>query len=752
MSITNAFKSVLSPFLFYGKLSGVKIFPQEKICRLSASAVMLFLLPFSAFASWKVSFDEKKSEINAGNGDVSLVGTLSFSAQKDNPWTVADSRDGVKERLALVDSKGNVQGYISFPKDCGNRLTLLVYHRTAQNYAGKLYFSGVVRNSGDSFACRARPNSSERVLGLSYGDADSATNDSIFNADTDTLLKFDASKVSISKLENNSYEFSMEAAIDDSAGSEMSISLMPDYYKNRYIPYYRPLDRKSCPKTPTGWMSWNTYFDKATAEDNLNEAKIGKKWLQPFGCDIWSIESWQGNSDKLPVCDFWHYNLEVNEKQFPEGMKKLADDIRALGFKPGIWMSPFGTGNEKTYLEHKDWFLHDKYGNPVRSWCGRYTLDPTNSEARKHLKNLFRTASRDWGYEFFKIDGMSGRNHSYCAHLYERPEIRAAFSDPDCENPFELCVQAFREGIGEDRIFLACQGHTSGVDVKYADACRTGADIVHPNQPVKWENVLNQAICTENQIFAHNIVSIADPDTLLVKDLPTEQARVSATVVALPGQLTFFGDKLAGLNPDQMKILQQTLPPIVARPQSLYPYFKKLPLWKLSVRNEQIGEYAVVAFFNWGDSDSKISASAEELGMPPNEDYIAWEFWTGEPKGKIRAPFDVEVPARGVRVLALHKASNAPQWISSDRHLAQCALELKKCKWNPETKTIDGEIEIIADFPVTEIFYLPDGFEVKKVESPAFAERADLGSGFISITFAIPENTEKKIVPFSIQF
>jgi hypothetical protein len=43
-------------------------------------------------------------------------------------------------------------------------------------------------------------------------------------------------------------------------------------------------------------MSWNTYFDRATAEDNLAEAWIGQKQLQPFGCEFWSIESWQGNS------------------------------------------------------------------------------------------------------------------------------------------------------------------------------------------------------------------------------------------------------------------------------------------------------------------------------------------------------------------------------------------------------------------------------------------------------------------------
>jgi alpha-galactosidase len=110
-------------------------------------------------------------------------------------------------------------------------------------------------------------------------------------------------------------------------------------------------------------------------------------------------------------------DLEVNERQFPKGMKQLADDIRKLGFRPGLWMAPFGTGNETLYNGHKNWFLHDKKGKPITSWNGRFTLDPTVPEALKHLGQIFDTASHGWGYEFFKIDGMSGRSHGYCAHL-----------------------------------------------------------------------------------------------------------------------------------------------------------------------------------------------------------------------------------------------------------------------------------------------------------------------------------------------
>ena len=663
-----------------------------------------FVAPLLAFAAWNVSFDEKSSSLKAENGGVSISGTLSFKTG-GKLWKIVNSRDGVKNRMAIVDTRGDVQGYVVFPKNT-DELEMLFYHRTAQAYRGMMAFDGGVKFAPDSFACRTKPAGGERVLALNCGGADSLLNDSLFSPSSDTLLQLSAANLNISTESDGNFALKMSGDIGESSQATFKFGLVKDYYKNRYVPYYKPLNRKNCPKTPTGWMSWNTYFDKATAEDNLAEARIGQKFLQPFGCEIWSIESWQGNSDKLPVSKFHHLDLEVNENQFPDGMAKLAKDIRALGFRPGIWISPYGTGNTDFYKKHKDWFLHDSDGKPIWSWNGLYTVDPTVPEALEHIEKLFRKASREWGYEFFKIDGMSGRNKSYCAHLYERPKIRARFKNPDCPNPFELTVKAFRRGIGDDRIFLACQGHTSGPEAAYAEMARTGADIVHPNKPVMWQNVLLQGRCTINQIFTHNISMIADPDTLLVRDLPLEEARTTATIVALPGQLTFFGDRLANLDPARMKMLQQTLPVADVRPMNLYPYFDMLPVWNLAVRHPVLGEYNVVAFFNWGDSEKIVTATAQELGIPEGG-YTCYEFWTGEVYTNFNPTYEMRVPAHGVRVLAVRGSVNRPRIVGTDRHVAQTGFEILGEKWDEATKTLTGKVSLVKDFPTTIAVHIP---------------------------------------------
>ncbi len=663
-----------------------------------------------AFPGWEVSFEESTSSLILKNGLISIEGLLKFVSGK-NKWTIARSRDGVPDRYAFVDLQGDVQGYFVCNRIC-DQLQLLFYHRTAQAYQGTLSYEGKINFEVDSFACRTRAKEDERVLSLSCGPADSMLNDSLFAPQEDLALRFDAANLNIKTASPGSYSFAMSGQIGESSEAIFTLNIDKNYFKNRYVPYYHALDRKRCPKAPTGWMSWNTYFDKATAEDNLAEARIGQKYLQPFGCEFWSIESWQGNSDQLPVRDFYNLNLEVSEKKFPKGMKQLANEIRKLGFRPGLWSAPFGTGNKDFYDAHKEWFLHDKTGKPISCWNGRYTIDPSIQEAREHLKKIHRTASKEWGYEFFKIDGMSGRSRSYGAHLYERPEIKAQFRDPSCPNPFELCVKAFREGIGEDRVFLACQGHTSGPEALYADASRIGSDIVEPNKPAQWRGVHNQGRCTVNQAFTNNIVLVADPDTLLVYDLPLEEARVSATIIALPGQLTFFGDKLAGLSEERMKILQQTLPVADVRPMSLYPYFSMLPVWNLNVRNNMLGDYNVVALFNWDDEDKSISFTAEELGIDPDPEYVLYEFWTQRSFDILKKgiTFTLDVPAHSVRLLTMHRVKTVPQWISSDRHIALNAVELIECEWKAESRSLEGKIQLIGTFPLTMRLRAPEGY------------------------------------------
>ncbi len=664
----------------------------------------------TAADGWSVLFNEAEAQLELVHvaGGALISGGLTFVTGNE-VWRIAAPRDAVPGRVALIDPAESVQGYISF-QCSGDRLSLLVHHRTAQNYAGRLIFAGDTKFTAASFACCTRPLKGSRVIQFATGGADSRLNDSLFDPERDCALLFDAALLKLATQGDGRFGFDLSADIQQAGEAVMTFTLERNYYRTRWVPYYKPLDRTRCPKPPTGWMSWNTYFDTATADDNLAEARLGKQHLQPFGLEFWHIESWQDNSDKLPVSNFDNLTLTPNPRQFPLGMKRLADDIRELGFRPGLWTAPFGTGNTNFYLAHRAWFLHDQSGKPLRTWNGKFTIDPTHPEVIAHLREIHHVASHEWGYEFFKIDGMSGRNASYCAHFFERPDVRAVFKDPTCPNPFERCVAAFREGIGADRVFLACQGHFTGPEAAYADAARTGADIVHPNQPPKWLNLLNQARCTLNQVFVNNIVFFTDPDTLLVGEfLDIEQARLATTVVALPGQMMFAGDKLALLKPERMRLLQQALPVCDVRPLDLFPVFELLPVWVVHVRRP-FAEWSVAALFNWDAAEASVGFSFEELGLDENADHVLYEFWSTTYQGIHKGRFEMRVPGHGVRLIAIHRKQEVPQYLGSDRHIVQGAVELTHLAWQATANSLAGKVKVVAGHPLTLRFRTPPGF------------------------------------------
>lgn len=345
-------------------------------------------------AGWQVQFDGATSTLqcrHAATG-LALKGRLSFDGRRDGrsePWTVRPARDSVGGRLDLVDPRNDVQGYVTVSGD-GGRLRIGVLPRPPHNDDGELRYEAETTLGPRAFACRTRVPTGGRVVQMASGAADSGLNDSLFEPARDLVLRFDGPAVALATRPGETPVFSVRltAHPDQTGGAAMGLELVSDYYRARYIPQYRLIDRTRAPKAPSGWMSWNVYFDTAGERENLDEARVGARFLRPFGLEIWSIESWQENSPRLPVSDFHNLTLESSKTKFPHGMKWLAEQIRGLGFRPGIWTVPFGTGDRAYYEAHRGMFLHHPDGTPMRNWCGRYVLDPSRFLAAREWWKL----------------------------------------------------------------------------------------------------------------------------------------------------------------------------------------------------------------------------------------------------------------------------------------------------------------------------------------------------------------------------
>ena len=198
--------------------------------------------------------------------------------------------------------------------------------------------------------------------------------------------------------------------------------------------------------------------------------------------------------------------------------------------------------------------------------------------------------------------------------------------------------------------------------------------------------------------------------------------------------MTFFGDRLAKLSAEQMKMLQQTLPVAFVRPMSLYPYFNMLPVWNLNVKHKELGQYNVVAFMNWDDDEKLISATADELGICDKQDYVAFEFWTQTYLGDMKKSFSQKVPAHGTRLVVLMPKQNNPQYVGSDRHVAQTAQEIWNMNWDSISNRYTAYVKLVKDFPLTICISKPDGFNFVSAKAYGAKCKAKVENGAVKIT------------------
>lgn len=94
---------------------------------------------------------------------------------------------------------------------------------------------------------------------------------------------------------------------------------------------------------------------------------------------------------------------DVNERRFPGGLKKTTDELKELGFKPGVWFEPETCG-EKSYAFNylPEQMLH-RYGYVMNSGRRRFwnLLDP---EVKERLFSKIINMLKDNGFEYVKLD------------------------------------------------------------------------------------------------------------------------------------------------------------------------------------------------------------------------------------------------------------------------------------------------------------------------------------------------------------
>lgn len=317
------------------------------------------------------------------------------------------------------------------------------------------------------------------------------------------------------------------------------------YFAAMNLPAKKRIDRL------TGYTSWYNYFQKIDENIILRDLKGLSRARE-------SVNIFQIDDGYEPFVGDW---LDYNGKDFPNGMKTIADAVHREGYLAGIWLAPFNVqrGKSRILKEHPDWLIRNPDGKPQLgcvAWGGAYTLDIYNPEVREHLKKVFDTVLDDWGYDMVKLDFL----YSQC----RTPRDNKTRGTIMCE-----AMDFLRECVG-DKLILGC-GVPLGPAFGVVDACRISCDVdlSYGGKFYNSMSINNELPSAQNAInnsmFRRHLNGRAflnDPDVFFLRDrnltFTWEQKLLLAKINNLFGRVLFVSDDAGEYSEAELEVLKET--------------------------------------------------------------------------------------------------------------------------------------------------------------------------------------------------
>ncbi len=437
-----------------------------------------------------------------------------------------------------------------------------------------------------------------------------------------------------------------------------------------------------------GWSSWFYTLAQVSEDEVIRQTSFAARHLKPFGLEYIQIDEGYQR---------WHGEWEGNER-FGRGMKWLADQIKHYGFKAGIWISPYVVSEPAAVFQlHPDWFVKNPDGSPQRvgNWAKgqepppdedpkRFCLDITHPEAAQWLHDLIDMIVNEWGYEMIKIDFVAWS--ILAANQYHDRAYSSA-------QAYHRGMEIMRAAAGDKCHILECG--PGPVTVGLIDSMRIELDINYGYADAAWNTYFNDPASSisaaAKRFYFHRRTWVNDVDHLCMHLLNHRQSEAAATIIGMSGGNMMSGDRLTQLDPYKLEVLKKITPSSgeAAMPVDLFDGPSQ-SIFAVKVK-KPFGEWTVVAFFNVSTTETiEKSVPLDRLWLEPSKRYLTYDFWRQQFSGVVTTEMKVSIPPAGVRLLTVHEELERPQFISTDRHILQGAVELESVTWEESTQTISG--------------------------------------------------------------
>jgi hypothetical protein len=543
------------------------------------------------------------------------------------------------------------------------------------------------------------------------------------------------------------------------ADGRKGLELYADYLAKSY--------QIKLPEKPNVYCTWyhrDLTGSGASTEKALQENTLfASKNLAPFGLNVMQIDDhWQ--SSMIDSIDYKNTHKKINGVKlgegpiktftdanfnFPSGMEFTAKNIIKEGFTAGIWFMPFA-GDVHHPIFNKDIFAKNaKTGEPyeVKLWSGT-CIDATSPTGEDFLRKRFKRIY-DWGYLYFKIDGLHMGAPSENIYVNRAYKGKPNYADATLYNNDMTYVQCFRKGMSimkeeaPNAFLLGCaatQNMSSfASSFGFVDAMRVGPDN-DKGRIGSWKQVTAGADFAGNLYFLNNKVWYNDPDPYYIRESnPLNKARWMVSWQSISGSMSTTSDQYATLPPERLDLIKRGLPThsLLARPVDILES-KNPAIWL--VQNERIN---IIGLFNWKEHEqTNITYSLSRMGLDGSKEYEVFDFWANKYLGKIKNQLQTVLDSASCQVLAVKESKKYPQIISTSRHITQGLMDVITENWDSKSNTLSGKSDVVSGDMYEFRLIIPTRYTIKGATCNRISVKINQEGTLCRIQF-IPTNTGK---------
>jgi len=512
---------------------------------------------------------------------------------------------------------------------------------------------------------------------------------------------------------------------------------------------------------PGVYCTW--YHARASDENAIaKNTEFADKHLKPFGLDVMQIDDhWQSI---LPR-DFKHEGkikktgpIKVfvdTQQNYSKGMAHTAAKIRSHGMTAGIWFMPFAGNFRNPYFD-PDIFAKYPDGSAFHDarWSGT-CIDMTHPKARAFVHERVKRIY-DWGYRYFKIDGMHTGMPSYNVYV-NTGYVNKDFGIAKLHDPYQTYIQAYRKGLtilaeaAPETFVLGCNVSQNmrcmGPAFGLIDAMRIGPDNGGAGGG-RWGSVTKGAWHGSNLYFLNGRIWHNDPDPIYVRaSNPLPYARWMCSWLTVAGAMHTSSEQYDKLPAERLDLLKRCLPghSLPARPVDLFET-NQPRIWL--VQNDRMG---LIGLFNWSQKEpEEIVYDMDRLGLDKSTSYVAFDYWENTFAGTIKGTLKQSIAGGICRILAVKPEADHPQLVSTSRHITQGLIDVLGEKWNG--KTLSGTSRVVGNDPYELRIALPATGRwkaVKAVADGAEAKIGEAGKAGVRVTLTA---TESRDVSWEVSF